>query len=91
MAVLEAMAHGVPCVVPDVGGCREAVGDAGIVVPARDVEALAEAIARLVGDAAEAARLGALAAERAGRWTEADAAAAYGALYTALGVPARAG
>jgi len=85
LALLEAMAHGVPCVVPDVGGCREAVGEAGIVVPAGDVEALAAGIARLIQDSAESARLGAFAAARASRWTEADAAAAYERLYRTLG------
>lgn len=81
MAVLEAMSHGVPCIVPNVGGCAEAVGDAGVVVPHRDVDALAGAIAGLLGDASEAARLSALARERSLSWTTADSAAAYAEVY----------
>ena len=81
MAVLEAMSHGVPCVVPRVGGCPEAVGDAGIVVPPRDLDALAGAIAGLLGDSARAAHLGRAAQERSSRWTMADTAAAYAEVY----------
>jgi len=40
----EAMACATPVVVTDVGGCRELVGDAGIVVPPRNVGALAGGI-----------------------------------------------
>jgi glycosyltransferase involved in cell wall biosynthesis len=40
----EAMAAGVPVVTTDVGDCARLVGDTGRVVPARDVEALAEAV-----------------------------------------------
>lgn len=44
----EAMASEVPCVVTDVGNSREIVGGAGIVVPARDAEAFAEALSELI-------------------------------------------
>jgi len=37
----EAMASGVPCVTTDVGDARQLVGDAALVVPSRDPEALA--------------------------------------------------
>lgn len=51
-AVLEAMAAGLPMVVTDVGGNAEAVidGETGFVVPAKDPQALAVAIRRLVND-----------------------------------------
>ncbi len=64
-AVLEAMAVGVACVVSDGPGNPEAVGDAGVVVPAGDEAALRAAIARLVADPAERERLAAAARARA--------------------------
>ena len=48
--VIEAMACGKPIVATDVGGVREAVGDAGIVVPPRAPKELAEAVVKLMDD-----------------------------------------
>ncbi|HTN26003.1 MAG TPA: glycosyltransferase, partial [Solirubrobacteraceae bacterium] len=64
-AVLEAMAHGLAMVVADGAGNPEAVGDAGVVVPAGDVGALAVALRSVAVDGFERARLGAAARERA--------------------------
>lgn len=49
-SLLEAMAASLPCVTTDVPGCREAVrdGDNGLLVPARDAKALAQALERLL-------------------------------------------
>lgn len=60
-ASLEAMAHGLPLVVTDVGGAREQVvhGETGLVTPRADPEALAEAMVALASDGALRARLGA--------------------------------
>jgi glycosyltransferase involved in cell wall biosynthesis len=60
VAVLEAMAMGVPVVATDVGGTREAVNDGvtGLLVPARDAAALAAAVVRLMDDSGLAARFG---------------------------------
>jgi glycosyltransferase involved in cell wall biosynthesis len=52
-AIGEAMACGVPSTVTDVGDCDYLVGDAGYVVPARNAEALADAILTLTGLQAE--------------------------------------
>jgi glycosyltransferase involved in cell wall biosynthesis len=55
----EAMACGVPVVSTDGGALPEVVGDAGIIVPAKSVEALASAIDELLEDPAQRAELGA--------------------------------
>jgi glycosyltransferase involved in cell wall biosynthesis len=49
-SLLEAMAAGLPCVTTDVPGCREAVRheDNGLLVPAKDSSALADALQRLL-------------------------------------------
>ena len=46
-SILEYMAARLPVVATDVGGNREALGEAGLLVPARDEEALAQAILAL--------------------------------------------
>lgn len=48
VAIGEAMACGVPCVVTDVGDSSYLVGDTGISVPPREPQALAEALGKLV-------------------------------------------
>ncbi|MBB2203442.1 glycosyltransferase [Gluconacetobacter takamatsuzukensis] len=60
MVMLEAAACGVPVVASRVGGIPEGVaeGRSGLVVPPRDVEALADAMDRLAGDAAMRAAMG---------------------------------
>jgi glycosyltransferase involved in cell wall biosynthesis len=62
-ALLQALGAGVPAVVYDVGGLAEPVAryDAGRVVPAGDIDALAESLRELLGDpvALERAREGA--------------------------------
>jgi glycosyltransferase involved in cell wall biosynthesis len=76
-ALLQVLGAGVPAVVYDVGGLGEVVGRfaAGAVVPAGDVEAMSDALGRLldVPDALAAARLG---AERARDELTWDASAA---------------
>ena len=63
-SIIEAMMTGLPVVATDIRGSREEVvpGETGLLVPVGDSEALAEALSRLVGDAALRRRLG-----RAGR------------------------
>ena len=59
--LLEAAACGRPIVATDVPGCREVVrhGGNGLLVPARDARALADAIMVLAGDPARRAAMGA--------------------------------
>lgn len=61
LALLEGAACGRPVVTTDVPGCREAVvdGETGLLVPARDAAALADALGRLAGDRELRRRMGA--------------------------------
>jgi glycosyltransferase involved in cell wall biosynthesis len=63
-AVLEAMGRGLAMVVSDGPGNPEAVGDAGVVVPVGDRNALADALTSLATDPARRDRLGAAARDR---------------------------
>lgn len=67
--LLEAAACARAIVTTDVPGCRDVVapGEEGLLVPVRDATALADAIERLLGDAALRARMGARARARAER------------------------
>jgi glycosyltransferase involved in cell wall biosynthesis len=64
LALLQAMALGLPCIASDVGGVREALGDAGILVPAGSVAALSGAMERLVVEPGLAAGLSTAARRR---------------------------
>lgn len=69
LAVLEAMAAGLPVIATDVPGTRELVGDAGVLVPP-DAGHLAQAIADLAGDPERRLRLSRAGRSVAGRsWT----------------------
>src|SRR6266576_4057747 len=63
-AVLEAMSCGAAIVATDVGGVREALGDCGLLVPARTPQAMADAISFLLSNARERERLGQMARAR---------------------------
>ncbi len=66
LAILEAMAAGLPVVATDVGAVSEAViaGQTGLLVPPGDVEALAEALASVLGAPDRAREMGRLGRER---------------------------
>ena len=58
VALVEAMAYGVPVIATAVGGVPELLEDgAGVLVPPRDADALAEALARVLGSATLRAEL----------------------------------
>jgi len=64
LVVAEAMAAGKPVIVTNVGGMPEIVGDAGLIVATRDVDALAEAMLKLLKDEELRRKLGEKARER---------------------------
>jgi glycosyltransferase involved in cell wall biosynthesis len=65
LIVQEILRAGRPLVATDVGGIPELVGDAALLVPPGDAEALEAAVGRVLDDPALAVRLGAAAAQRA--------------------------
>lgn len=86
-SVMEAMASGLPCVVTDVGGNRELVGDGvnGFLVKAGDAAALAARMVQLARDRRLAAAMGSAARARAeGRFSIAATLEAYDRLYASL-------
>jgi glycosyltransferase involved in cell wall biosynthesis len=89
-AVVEAMMTGSAIVATDVGGVREALGTAGVLVHPHDPPALAEAVAALLAAPDERARLGLEARHRAVRWfTEERFVEGYRATYADLALRRR--
>jgi glycosyltransferase involved in cell wall biosynthesis len=71
-AAIEAMANGVPVITSTAGALPETVGQAGLLVPEEDVEALAAALQRLHDQPAERERLAAEGRRRViGEYTDA--------------------
>ncbi len=86
IALLEAMARGRPVVVTRVGGLPEVVRDGvdGLLVPPRDVDAMADALLRLVRDPQLRARLGTAARARAAGFDIRTAVARMETVYEAV-------
>lgn len=86
IALLEAMAAGVPPVASAVGGVPEVVSDGhdGLLVPSGDVAGVTAALDRLLADPELRARLGASAASTAGRYDLAPVVARTQAIYEKL-------
>ncbi len=90
LALVEAMAAGLPIVTTDLAGNRELVTDAehGLLVPAKDVDALSAAVVRLLAERELAVRLGAAARHRAqSRFSLSQAADAHLNLFETLLTP----
>ncbi|HXH82344.1 MAG TPA: glycosyltransferase family 4 protein [Candidatus Tectomicrobia bacterium] len=87
-ALLEAVACGTPAVVTDACNAEGIIETTGLCVPARDPAALAEAIARLLGDAALRARCGSSGPLVAARYDWRGIAARDHQMYRALVTPA---
>jgi glycosyltransferase involved in cell wall biosynthesis len=86
LAVMEAMAAGLPVVATAVGGVPELVvaGESGVLTPAGDAPALAGALARLAGDAALRHAMSAAASARAGQFGVDKMVSEYAALFERL-------
>jgi len=81
----EALQAGVPLVATDVGGIPDLVGDAAVLVPAGDVDALDAAVRSLLADPTRRTRLAEAGRERAALWpTEADTVTQVAMVYVEL-------
>lgn len=58
ISILEAMAAATPCIASDYGAMPAMVGDAGLIAPCGDVDALAAALVRILADADLARAMG---------------------------------
>ena len=72
LAVQEALRAGVPTVCTDVGGVADLVGDAAVVVPPGDAEALRAALLGLAADPQRRAALAAAGVHQAAGWPTVD-------------------
>ncbi len=70
--VIEAWAHGCPVLTSDIPGIREQVGDAGLLVDPKSVDAIADGIHRLVTDPGLRSDLARRGAGRGAAYTPAD-------------------
>lgn len=86
LALLQAMAAGLPCIAADVGGIPEALSDgSGMLVTPGDAASLAAAMERMIAEPGLAARLGAAARHRAaGRFSVSRCADAHLGLWSEL-------
>lgn len=88
----EALRAGVPLVATAVGGLPELVGDAAVLVPPGDVDAVDAAVQRLLDDPAARAEYAKLGPARAATWpTDADTLAMVNTVYEELATSDRPG
>lgn len=81
MAVVEAMASGLPVVASDIGSHREVLGEAGRFFPAGDAEALAKSLNMILDDTSLRRSLAGKAKERAALFSIEETVAAYDRLF----------
>jgi len=86
IALIEAAVSGLPCVVTDVGGCREVIQKCGngVVVEPNNAQALADAIERLINDRAKFSMYSVNALKNAKQFSIKRATAAHKILYRRL-------
>ncbi|MHC4449401.1 MAG: glycosyltransferase family 4 protein [Planctomycetota bacterium] len=83
LTALEAMACGAPVIAAEAGSLPEVVGDAGLLVPPRDVNALSDALAKVLDHPGLAEEMRAAGRERSNRFTWDQSAAEHVAAYRA--------
>jgi glycosyltransferase involved in cell wall biosynthesis len=83
LTALEAMACGAPVIAAEAGSLPEVVGDAALLVPPRDVEALAAALAKVLDHPALADEMRAAGQQRSNRFTWEQSGAEHVAAYHA--------
>lgn len=81
LAVLEAMAAGLPIVATDVGGLRDIVTDNGILLPAADLAAMTDAMVRLYSDSVLRRKMGQQSKTHAADYDISQTVAGYCRLY----------
>ena len=81
LALLEAMAAGLPIVSTDVGGVRDIVTDNDLLIPAGDGDAMVQAMEKLFLDGAERSRMAAAAREHVRQYDVSNTVAGYSRLY----------
>lgn len=81
LAVLEAMAAGLPIVATDVGGVRDIVTDNGILIPAGDTSAMVQAMEELYLRKDVLDRMAAASKQNAGAYDVSNTVAGYSELY----------
>lgn len=88
LVLIEAMAAGLPCVATAIEGVTEVVADGveGVLVPARDHEAVSTALAELLADSSERAKLGRQGQAKAVRFSLANAATNMQEIYDTLAI-----
>ncbi|MCB9777831.1 MAG: glycosyltransferase [Alphaproteobacteria bacterium] len=84
LVAAEALATGIPVVASDIPALRRVVGDAGLLVPPEDVDALAAALRALRDDASLRTRLATAGPPQAARFSLEACVARYEALYDGL-------